>query len=228
MKKIISLLLVLIMVFSVCIVSGCGEDKETAATPEATATVAPKTDADLIVGKWEVSLDFGEYMKKELAEDQEMGAYINDIESLVVKGYSEFKADGTYTESYEDGFEPKLTTWMRKLYTTMFTKMLTDMAEENGTTIEAMLELMEFDSIDAYVDAVLEEMDVAEMFDIKAINGTYTIKDGTLTMIEPADEESEEEKTEFKYTLTEDTLTFTECDNEDASILLPMTYKKIG
>ena len=85
---------------------------------------------------------------------------------------------------------------------------------------------MEVESIEAYVDALMSDMDIDEMFNISATSKTYTIKDGTFTTIDVID--GEETKIAFKYTLTEDTFTLTECDDEEAGSLLPITYKKIG
>lgn len=227
MKKILSLLLVLIMVFSMFAMTGCGEDaKKDDNNAEATATPVVKTDADLIIGKWETSMDFGKYMKDIFAEDETMGKYVSDVENIAIKAYAEYKTDGTYVESYEEGYEAKLTTWMKNLYTTLFTNLFTDTAKESGLTLDALLASMEIESVEAYVDALMEDMDINEMFNISATSQTYTIKDGTLTTVDVID--GEETKIAFKYTLTEDTLTLTECDDEEASQLLPLTFKKIG
>ena len=73
-KRIAALLLALVMVFALCACSdsGSGKDKD---KDDKVEKVEKKTDAELIVGTWEATVDMGDYLNAEMAGEPGMAAY---------------------------------------------------------------------------------------------------------------------------------------------------------
>ena len=219
MKKIVTLMLVLIMTLSMTVLSGCGDDKatetkkptptlepsvsatapvttesatqepdtttsaettaptttapaaaETAkpvptatqkpSTPTPTATAVVKTDAELILGKWEATVDFGLAVKNMYATMPDVAAYAYLIESLPLKTYYEFKADGSYKDYPENGYADKL----EELFGNFYKGVFTVSAESANKTVEQALSEIGYATLDDYIADLLAALDLKSSF----------------------------------------------------------------
>ncbi|MBE7065301.1 MAG: hypothetical protein E7384_05775 [Ruminococcaceae bacterium] len=285
MKKIVTLILVLIMALSMTVLSGCGDDKSTESkkpaptvepsssatvsattesatqkpatttsaettattnvpattapvmttatenpspsatqkpsTPKPTATTVVKTDAELIIGKWETIIDFGLATKKIYESNPQTMAYAEFVDSLMLKNYYEFNPDGSYTDYFEDDYKSKLEVF----YANIYKKILVADAEANNISVEQALSLRGYTKMENYIADLLVAADIENNFP-KMTQGTYTIANKKLTC---SYEFCGEKITEtLSYTLTSSKLTVTDIDSDVSDVVDSIIYNKIS
>lgn len=241
MKKIVTLLLVLVTILSVATFTGCGEDaKKDDSKAEATAKVTATADAnsnenedkkpaekdeseseskpnskpddELIVGNWESTVDYGKIMSTELKKEN------SDIKvsSLKVKIFYEFKESGKVSMTLEENAFDKIMDFMKELYMDISEKELKEAAKEMDMELEEYLELFEVSSVEEYVDSLFADMTEEDL----SLNekGTYSFEDGKLVI------DTDSSTIKYTYKLTDDSLKFTESNDEDENTMLPMTF----
>ena len=217
-KRIAALLLALVMVFALCACSdsGSGKDKDKG---------EKKTDAELIVGTWEATVDMGEYFDTLMDYDDDMlSAYFDFTGVELVVNY-EFDKDGSYKLSFSAADEEKLEMVLRKAVE----KLLNDMFEGAGYTIEEVAAANGM-TVDELVDDAMEENGVSSeaFFDDSNDSGSYKIKDGKLYLAEDGDDIDEDDY--FEYKLKGDKLTLVaeyedgELSDESEAELYPMDF----
>lgn len=238
MKKILSFLLILVMTFSLTVIAGCGENSNTEEPDEtatATATATPKTDAELIIGKWEYDYDCGKIMAETMAASEDIGSYVPENMSLIIKLNYTFNNDGTFETGIEEDAKTKVKDFLIDLYTQIFDEYFADMATQYSMTLEDLLALMtadleediQIETVEDYVKFMFEDADYEEMFPDEMNNskGKYSIADGKLYTSDSLDEEIDE--TEYTtYTITEDTLVLTGDSEAENTEDYPLTLKK--
>ena len=223
-KRIAALLLALVMVFALCACSdiGSGKDKN---KDDKVEKVEKKTDAELIVGTWEATVDMGDYLNAEMAGEPGMAAYAEyfDFSGVELTVNYEFDKDGDYVLTISMNKE-----LLEKVFRNALQKVLEEAAAAEGYTLEE-LAAEEGMTVEELLDAVMEEgFDAEDFFDDEAERGSYEIKDGKLYIFDRGDELDEDDY--FEYKLKGDKLTLVaeyedgELSDESEAELYPMDF----
>lgn len=218
MKKIISLLLVLVTLLSMSALSGCAE----------------KTDAELIIGTWNYEFDFAKKYTESEFYSYIFEDYIPTDKSCIVKYTLTCTEGGKFTMKPQDNIEEDLRTFFTDFYTATVTQYVTthankyEMSEE-----EVVMDFFDASTISEVVNDIVDK-EVGIFFDIeiRTVNSlpnidneySYTIADGLIT-IEHSDFDAEYWGEKFQYTLSEESLTLTSEDAE-SHFIYPMTFTK--
>lgn len=213
-KRIAALLLALVMVFALCACSdsGSGKDKD---------KVEKKTDAELIVGTWEATVDMGDYINAEMAGEPGMEYF--DFSGVEATLSYEFDEDGDYVLTISMNKE-----MVEKVFRNAMQKILEEAAAAEGYTLEE-LAAEEGMTVEELLDAAMEEsFDAENFFGDETERGSYEIKDGKLYIFDRDDELDEDDY--FEYKLKGDKLTLVaeyedgELSDESEAELYPMDF----
>lgn len=202
-----------------------------------------KSDAKLIVGKWQTTVNIEKALGDELQEmTDELGSI--DLSDITLTVNIEFKEDGTYTAGIDkaSGQEAvdKMFAAMTPVITNMFKTQLAGELDMDPSEItdEMLNELlaqagMPYTSIQGFIDYLKSDVDTDEMFNEAASEGKYILKDGKIYMSDSLEEEATENSDATKYEFTDATNLKLEPDNPDdvpegMKDLLPLTFKKVG
>ena len=215
-KRIAALLLALVMVFALCACSdsGSGKDKD---KDDKVEKVEKKTDAELIVGTWEATVDIGDYINAEMAGEPGMEYF--DFSGVEATLSYEFDEDGDYVLTISMNKE-----LLEKVFRNAMQKILEEAAAAEGYTPE---ELAAEEGMT--VEELLEEsFDAENFFGDETERGSYEIKDGKLYIFDRGDELDEDDY--FEYKLKGDKLTLVveyedgELSDESEAGLYPMDF----
>ena len=196
-KRIAALLLALVMVFALCACSdsGSGKDKD---KDDKVEKVEKKTDAELIVGTWEATVDMGDYINAEMAGEPGMEYF--DFSGVEATLSYEFDEDGDYVLTISMNKE-----MVEKVFRNAMQKILEEAAAAEGYTLEE-LAAEEGMTVEELLDAAMEEsFDAEDFFGDETERGSYEIKDGKLYIFDRGDELDEDDY--FEYKLKGDKLT---------------------
>lgn len=224
LKRIAALLLALVMVFALCACSDSGKDKDKDKDNDKKEEVK-KTDAELIVGTWESSVNIGDELDKVLESDMDMAEFMSyfDFGGIDITMQIVFGKDGSYSVAYvDDGSSEKIEKAFRDGFVEMFDALL----EGTGYTL-ADVAAQENMTEDEYLDAMVEiaMQSIASLYD-EISAGTYEIGDGKLYMIEDGDDKDDDTYTTYKLSKNELTLKASYTDGEkDTDSPFPMTFK---
>ena len=219
-KRIAALLLALVMVFALCACSdsGSGKDKD---KDDKVEKVEKKTDAELIVGTWEATVDIGDYINAEMAGEPGMEYF--DFSGVEATLSYEFDEDGDYVLTISMNKE-----LLEKVFRNAMQKILEEAAAAEGYTLEE-LAAEEGMTVEELLDAAMEEsFDAEDFFDDETERGSYEIKDGKLYIFDRGDELDEDDY--FEYKLKGDKLTLVveyedgELSDESEAELYPMDF----
>ena len=219
-KRIAALLLALVMVFALCACSdsGSGKDKD---KDDKVEKVEKKTDAELIVGTWEATVDMGDYLNAEMAGEPGMEYF--DFSGVEATLSYEFDEDGDYVLTISMNKE-----LLEKVFRNAMQKILEEAAAAEGYTLEE-LAAEEGMTVEELLDAAMEEsFDAEDFFDDETERGSYEIKDGKLYIFDRGDELDEDDY--FEYKLKGDKLTLVaeyedgELSDESEAELYPMDF----
>ena len=219
-KRIAALLLALVMVFALCACSdsGSGKDKD---KDDKVEKVEKKTDAELIVGTWEATVDMGDYINAEMAGEPGMEYF--DFSGVEATLSYEFDEDGDYVLTISMNKE-----LLEKVFRNAMQKILEEAAAAEGYTLEE-LAAEEGMTVEELLDAAMEEsFDAENFFDDETERGSYEIKDGKLYIFDRGDELDEDDY--FEYKLKGDKLTLVaeyedgELSDESEAELYPMDF----
>ena len=217
-KRIAALLLALVMVFALCACSdsGSGKDKD-----DKVEKVEKKTDAELIVGTWEATVDMGDYINAEMAGEPGMEYF--DFSGVEATLSYEFDEDGDYVLTISMNKE-----LLEKVFRNAMQKILEEAAAAEGYTPEE-LAAEEGMTVEELLDAAMEEsFDAENFFGDETERGSYEIKDGKLYIFDRGDELDEDDY--FEYKLKGDKLTLVaeyedgELSDESEAELYPMDF----
>ncbi len=220
-KRIAALLLALVMVFALCACSDGGSDKDK--DDDKVEKVEKKTDAELIVGTWEATVDMGDYLNAEMADEVDMAGYF-DFSGAEATLVYEFDENGEYVLTISMNKE-----LLEKAFRNAMQKILEEAAAAEGYTLDE-LAAEEGMSIDELIDAVMEEsfFDMDDFFEDETENGSYEIKDGKLYLFDEGDKLDEGDY--FEYKLKGDKLTLVveyedgDLSDESEAALYPMDF----
>lgn len=224
LKRIAALLLALVMVFALCACSDSGKGKDKDKDNDKKEEVK-KTDAELIVGTWESSVNIGDELDKVLESDMDMAEFMSyfDFGGIDITMQIVFGKDGSYSVAYvDDGSSEKIENAFRDGFVEMFDALL----EGTGYTL-ADVAAQENMTEDEYLDAMVEiaMQSIASLYD-EISAGTYEIGDGKLYMIEDGDDKDDDTYTTYKLSKNELTLKASYTDGEkDTDSPFPMTFK---
>ena len=216
-KRIAALLLALVMVLALCACSdsGSGKDKDKG------EKVEKKTDAELIVGTWEATVDMGDYINAEMAGEPGMEYF--DFSGVEATLSYEFDEDGDYVLTISMNKE-----MVEKVFRNAMQKILEEAAAAEGYTPEE-LAAEEGMTVEELLDAAMEEsFDAENFFGDETERGSYEIKDGKLYIFDRGDELDEDDY--FEYKLKGDKLTLVaeyedgELSDESEAELYPMDF----
>ena len=219
-KRIAALLLALVMVFALCACSdsGSGKDKD---KDDKVEKVEKKTDAELIVGTWEATVDIGDYINAEMAGEPGMEYF--DFSGVEATLSYEFDEDGDYVLTISMNKE-----LLEKVFRNAMQKILEEAAAAEGYTPEE-LAAEEGMTVEELLDAAMEEsFDAENFFGDETERGSYEIKDGKLYIFDRGDELDEDDY--FEYKLKGDKLTLVveyedgELSDESEAELYPMDF----
>lgn len=221
LKRIAALLLALVMVFALCACSADGgKDKGSNKKEE-----VKKTDAELIVGTWESSVNIGDELDKVLESDMDMAEFMSyfDFGGIDITMQIVFDKDGSYSVAYvDDGSSKKIEKAFRDGFVEMFDALL----EGTGYTfadVAAQENMTEDEYLDAMVEIAMQS--ITPLYD-ELSAGTYEIGDGKLYMIEDGDDKDDDTYTTYKLSKNELTLKASYTDGEkDTDSPFPMTFK---
>lgn len=221
LKRIAALLLALVMVFALCACSADGgKDKDSNKKEE-----VKKTDAELIVGTWESSVNIGDELAKVLESDMDMAEFMSyfDFGGIDITMQIVFDKDGSYSVAYvDDGSSKKIEKAFRDGFVEMFDALL----EGTGYTfadVAAQENMTEDEYLDAMVEIAMQS--ITPLYD-EISAGTYEIGDGKLYMIEGGDDKDDDTYTTYKLSKNELTLKASYTDGEkDTDSPFPMTFK---
>ncbi len=221
LKRIAALLLALVMVFALCACSADGgKDKDSNKKEE-----VKKTDAELIVGTWESSVNIGDELAKVLESDMDMAEFMSyfDFGGIDITMQIVFDKDGSYSVAYvDDGSSKKIEKAFRDGFVEMFDALL----EGTGYTfadVAAQENMTEDEYLDAMVEIAMQS--ITPLYD-EISAGTYEIGDGKLYMIEDGDDKDDDTYTTYKLSKNELTLKASYTDGEkDTDSPFPMTFK---
>lgn len=221
LKRIAALLLALVMVFALCACSADGgKDKDSNKKEE-----VKKTDAELIVGTWESSVNIGDELAKVLESDMDMAEFMSyfDFGGIDITMQIVFDKDGSYSVAYvDDGSSKKIEKAFRDGFVEMFDALL----EGTGYTfadVAAQENMTEDEYLDAMVEIAMQS--ITPLYD-ELSAGTYEIGDGKLYMIEDGDDKDDDTYTTYKLSKNELTLKASYTDGEkDTDSPFPMTFK---
>lgn len=221
LKRIAALLLALVMVFALCACSADGgKDKDSNKKEE-----VKKTDAELIVGTWESSVNIGDELAKVLESDMDMAEFMSyfDFGGIDITMQIVFGKDGSYSVAYvDDGSSKKIEKAFRDGFVEMFDALL----EGTGYTfadVAAQENMTEDEYLDAMVEIAMQS--ITPLYD-EISAGTYEIGDGKLYMIEDGDDKDDDTYTTYKLSKNKLTLKASYTDGEkDTDSPFPMTFK---
>lgn len=221
LKRIAALLLALVMVFALCACSADGgKDKDSNKKEE-----VKKTDAELIVGTWESSVNIGDELAKVLESDMDMAEFMSyfDFGGIDITMQIVFDKDGSYSVAYvDDGSSKKIEKAFRDGFVEMFDALL----EGTGYTfadVAAQENMTEDEYLDTMVEIAMQS--ITPLYD-EISAGTYEIGDGKLYMIEDGDDKDDDTYTTYKLSKNELTLKASYTDGEkDTDSPFPMTFK---
>ena len=226
MKKILSLLLVLVTIFSLTMVSGCGEDKTNTDT-NADSTATPAADADTevfsaeyLVGTWTCGYDVAAKIVDPIKADADLGKYVPDTKhQLTLLVTAEFTKDGKFTMKTSDSAIDTTKNFLKNLLTEVYTPYIADYAAAQAKTEAEVLAEMEVSSVSEFVDEVVNVFDFEQItIDVEA---DYTVEDGKIYT-------SADKSTYYTYEYQDviDTLILTGTQDPEASASFPLTFKK--
>lgn len=224
LKRIAALLLALVMVFALCACSDSGKGKDKDKDNDKKEEVK-KTDAELIVGTWESSVNIGDELDKVLESDMDMAEFMSyfDFGGIDITMQIVFGKDGSYSVAYVDNGSSKK---IEKAFRDGFVEMFDALLEGTGYTL-ADVAAQENMTEDEYLDAMVEiaMQSIASLYD-EISAGTYEIGDGKLYMIEDGDDKDDDTYTTYKLSKNELTLKASYTDGEkDTDSPFPMTFK---
>ena len=225
LKRIAALLLALVMVFALCACSAYGGKDKDSNKDDNKKEEVKKTDAELIVGTWESSVNIGDELEKLLETDTDMAEFMSyfDFSGIDITMQIVFGKDGSYSVAYvDDGSSEKIEKAFRDGFVEMFDALL----EGTGYTL-ADVAAQENMTEDEYLDAMVEiaMQSVTPLYD-ELSAGTYEIGDGKLYMIEDGDDKDDGTYTTYKLSKNELTLKASYTDGEkDTDSPFPMTFK---
>lgn len=225
LKRIAALLLALVMVFALCACSAdSGKDKDSNKDNDKKEEVK-KTDAELIVGTWEGSVNIGDELEEVLESDMDMAELMSyfDFSDIDITMQIVFGKDGSYSVAYvDDGSSEKIEKAFKDGFVDLFNALLAD----SGYTLSdvaAQENMTEDEYLDAMVEIAMQS--IASLYD-EISAGTYEIEDGKLYMIEDGDDKDDDSYTTYKLSKTELTLKASYIDGEkDTDAPFPMTFK---
>ncbi|MCI6972476.1 MAG: hypothetical protein MR903_00840, partial [Clostridiales bacterium] len=104
LKRIAALLLALVMVFALCACSADGGKDKDSNKDDNKKEEVKKTDAELIVGTWESSVNIGDELEKVLESDADMAELMSyfDFGGIDITMQIVFGKDGSYSVAYVD------------------------------------------------------------------------------------------------------------------------------
>lgn len=216
-KKILALLLALAMVFALCACDGGkGRDRDDDKEPKPEKL----SDAELIVGDWEVKVSVVELGIEDFLGEANKYFDFSDVYYTLSLSFTE---DGEYELVMSLDAEV-----MRNVFRNGMKAMLEEELAGTGFSLAdyaASENMTEEQFIDAMLDA---SVDMDSMFADETETGTYKIEDGKLYLLDENDEDTDEYMTyEFDG---EDELTILasyEDGAEDDSGLFPLTFGRI-
>lgn len=225
LKRIAALLLALVMVFALCACStDSGKDKDSNKDNDKKEEVK-KTDAELIVGTWEGSVNIGDELEQVLESDMDMAELMSyfDFSDIDITMQIVFSKDGSYSVAYvDDGSSEEIEKAFKDGFVDLFNALLAD----SGYTL-ADVAAQENMTEDEYLDSMVEiAMQSVNSLYTEISAGTYEIEDGKLYMIEDGDDKDDDSYTTYKLSKTELTLKASYIDGEkDTDAPFPMTFK---
>lgn len=230
MKKIVSLLLVLVTILSMSVVAGCGEDKtdaDTNATSNADTNATPGTNteadvfnADFLVGTWTCGYDVAAKIVDPIKADDELGKYVPDTKhQLTLLVTAEFTKDGKFTMKTSDNAVNITKNFLENLLTEIYTPFIADYAAAESKTEAEVLAEMEVSSVAEFVDLIVSSFDYDEI--LLNIEADYTAEDGKIYT-------SADKSTYYTYEYKSaiDSLILTGTQDPEAASSFPMSFKK--
>lgn len=207
MKKTISVILSIVMVFGMLAITGCG-----AKNP--------------FIGSWTGDVDMLDLINDAMEEslgDPTMAEYfaISEFKVKMTFTFTEksasFEIDQSSVETAMLGVKADLVAGMTRLYQ--------DMADSMGITLEELLTAAEAGTVEEQVDAMFTEDMMDEMFSSDDFSGEskYRFEDGKLYLSDDMDSEISEDEY-MEYTIEGDTLTFKKLVSDDEETAVMWNY----
>ena len=226
--------LALALAVALCALAGCGK-------------ASKKSDAELIVGKWEGSIDIATAID---AAGKAMGGSGSQAESIVelfkeidisgisVKMNTEFKADGTFTSEVDgSSYETAMNTLLDRMTENLPEIMRKYVAEAAGVDVSEITDdvldrvlagagVSSWEEFGEMIAQQVKGKDFAGQVEGMKRSGKYAVKDGLLYTTEDPDKDpAEEEGTAYK--VSENSLTLTVRQDKPA-FELEVTFKRAG
>ena len=202
MKKrnwLVALLFVVVMLFT-----ACGN-----ASTDGDRTEIGSEKTDLLVGKWDGTVDLTEYfMESFVSQNEAMKEYVK-FENLTLKFVFEFTEE-SISLGLDEGSTQQFVANVSTGVGAMVDAMVADVAAANNTTVEAIYANMSVER-DTYVQSIIDSLKIEDMVKAMAsaleLNGAYAADEQSITVI--YDDDTYES---MKYTLNGDNLTITVSD----------------
>lgn len=232
LKRIAALLLALVMVFALCACSADGGKDKDSNKDDNKKEEVKKTDAELIVGTWESSVNFGGTLASLLDgmsdDEAELLSYV-DFDSIDFYLRLEFTKDGEYVMYYEENDT------LDKVHTAFrdgFEAYLTEQLQGSGYTLEDYAQ-EEGMSADEYLDALADvcSSSMKSVFSRDLASGTYEIEDGKLYLIGDGDEKDDDTYAVYKLSKNKLVIKETYADGEknveESGVLPIVTFNRV-
>lgn len=217
MKKTFNILLALLLATAMLFtVTACGN----ANGDDADAKVE-KAPEELIIGEWEGTVEFGDYMSELLATSLDAGDedYFDNLTFDMVFDF-EFTKDGEATLTINKSEFEKSLDSMKDDLKEGLAQMLKDMAEENDADLDDLVAGSGYDSLDELIDDALSELTAEDMLDSfgggDMLSGTYEIDGDKLYILDEGEERGDDNCLSFE--ISEKKLTINLSDEAKAEL----------
>ena len=197
-----------------------------------------KTDAELIIGKWETNIDLEDAFAQALTES-EGGEMFKDIDfsGISMRMTAEFKDDNTLAlQMDKDSAQAAMDQFVDRIVEAMPEIMRKAIAEQAGVDIsevtddvlEQALTSMGLSSWEDFGDMMRQSMDVDSLFKQSEFSGSYMIKDGKL--YSDRNGEATEDSEAMRYELNGDKLVLHPEDTSDdmPDFMKNLTFQRMG
>ena len=252
MTRLLAILMMLAMVAGA--LTGCfGEGNETKDDPaaqsgdEGNGKTEPgkndpppvvKTDADLIIGRWEAQIDLEDAFAQGLGESEGAELFADlDFSGIYMEMDMEFRDDGTLNmEVDRASVEAAMNTLVDRIVEAFPEIIRSEIAKQAGVDVsevtdevlDLVLEQMGMESWDDVGEMLRSQIDLDDMFEDTEFHGYYLVKDGTL-YTNQYDEATEDDEP-MRYELDGDTLVLHPEDNNDdlPAFMYNLTFRRVG